>query len=168
MMKKLMTSGPLNPAIKPAIREAEKKTCWDIVRGDRVQVIVRHPEAGKQGIVQEMIRKQDRLIVTGVNMKPKRIAGNPEKGIKGTTVMKEQAIHYSNVNLVDPVTNVPTRIFCKVMPNGTKVRVSKASGAVIPKPEIMRRKPASAVVTKDCTLDDAVWEITYPHYQQEA
>ena len=168
MMKQLMKSGPLNPKTKPSIREAEKKTRWDIVRGDRVQVIGKHPEAGKQGIVQEMIRKQDRIIVTGVNMKPKRIAGIPEKGIKGTTVMKEQAVHYSNVNLVDPVTNVPTRIVRKIMPDGTKVRVSKASGAVIPKPEITRRKPANAIVTKDCTLDDAVWEITYPQHQQTA
>ena len=163
-----MKSGPTsNRIVKPAIREAEKKTRWDIVRGDRVQVIARkHPEFGKQGIVKEMIRKQDRLIITGVNLKPKRIAGNPEKGIKGTTVMREQAIHYSNVNLIDPLTNVPTRVFRKILDDGTKVRVSKVSGAVIPKPEVTRRKPPNAVVTKDCTLDADVWEITYPHYQQ--
>lgn len=152
---------------KPALRDAAKMTHWDIVRGDRVQVVSkRHPEVGKQGVVQEMIRQQNRLIVTGVNMKPKRIPGNPEKGIKGKTVMREQAIHYSNVNLVDPVTNAPTRIFRKVLADGSKVRVSKVSGAVIPKPVMTRRKPPNAVVTEDCTLDDAVWEISYPGYEQ--
>ena len=34
---------------KPQLREAEKKTKWNILRGDKVQVIGNHPERGKQG-----------------------------------------------------------------------------------------------------------------------
>lgn len=164
MMKQLMKSGPSKKIITPQIREAEKKTRWNIVRGDKVQVIGKHPEAGKQGIVKEMIRKQDRVIIEGINMKPRRIPGNPDKGIKGTTILRERTLHYSNINLVDPVTNNPTRVFRKFLEDGSKVRVSKASGAVIPKPEVMRRKPANSIVTQDCTLEDAVWEVTYKHY----
>jgi hypothetical protein len=38
---------------KPQIREAEKKTKWDIFRGGKVQQVVvgHHPENGKQGIL---------------------------------------------------------------------------------------------------------------------
>jgi large subunit ribosomal protein L24 len=165
MMKALMKSGPTKPIIKPAAREAESKTRWNIVRGDRVQIIGRHPESGKQGIVREMIRSQDRVVVEGINLKAKRIGGTPERGIKGRTVMREQAVHYSNVSLVDPVTNTPTRIVRKILEDGTKVRVAKGSGAIIPKPEVRRKSAPNSFVSKDCTLDDAVWEITYPHYK---
>ena len=34
---------------KPQLREAAKKTKWNILRGDKVQVIGNHPERGKQG-----------------------------------------------------------------------------------------------------------------------
>jgi hypothetical protein len=34
---------------KPQLREAAKKTSWNILRGDKVQVIGNHPERGKQG-----------------------------------------------------------------------------------------------------------------------
>lgn len=162
MMKELMKSG--NPRIpKPALREAAKKTKWNIVRGDKVEVIGNHPESGKQGIVKQVIRKQDRVIVEGVNLGPRRLSGNPDLGIKGTTVMKERAMHYSNVNLVCPLTNKPTRVGRKILEDGTKVRISKRSGAIIPKPETLkvRRKPKSAIVTRDDTLDKEVWEVTY-------
>jgi len=73
-------------------------------------------------------------------------------------------MHYSNVNLVDPVTGLPTRVGRKVLEDGTKVRVAKKSGALIPRPEILlqRRRPKSATVTGSCTSGaDDVWEITY-------
>jgi large subunit ribosomal protein L24 len=50
------------------------------------------------------------------------------------------------------------------MEDGTKVRVAKKSGAIIPRPAILqqRKRPQSVVVTDSCTSDaDAVWEITY-------
>lgn len=54
---------------KPQLREAAKKSQWNIVRGDKVQVIGRnHPERGKQGIVKKILRDLDRVIVDGVNM----------------------------------------------------------------------------------------------------
>ena len=42
-------------------REAAKKKRWNILRGDKVQVIGRHPESGKQGIVMEVLRKKGLL-----------------------------------------------------------------------------------------------------------
>mmetsp|Transcript_1007 Transcript_1007/g.2390 ORF Transcript_1007/g.2390 Transcript_1007/m.2390 type:complete len:171 (-) Transcript_1007:85-597(-) len=148
---------------KPAIREAAKKTRWNIVRGDKVQVIGGHPERGKQGTVLTVIRKQDRIIVEGVNMGKKMIKGDKDRGIPGSIIMKERSMHYSNVNLVDPIQNVPTRVYRQVLENGEKVRISKRSGAIIPKPEIlkMRRRPVNSIVTESDTLDEDVWAITY-------
>jgi large subunit ribosomal protein L24 len=188
MMKHLMKSGPTHKITKPAEREAEQKTRWNIVRGDKVQVIrSTHPEYGKQGVVSKVLRKQDRLIIDGIHIGPHRISGNPERGIAGQTVWKERSLPASQVALVDPITNRPTRIIYKTIlkevddattstnsPSDVttpkkmvsiKVRVSKRSGAIIPKPEILKiRRNVQSFVTPDCTPDDAVWETTYiPH-----
>mmetsp|Transcript_9403 Transcript_9403/g.21646 ORF Transcript_9403/g.21646 Transcript_9403/m.21646 type:complete len:179 (-) Transcript_9403:269-805(-) len=163
IMKQLMKSG--NPKIKkPQIREAEKKSRWSIVRGDKVQVVDRnHPEFGKQGIVKKVLRDRDRVIVEGVNEGPHRIKGNAERGIKGMTVMNERSIHYSNVNLVDPVSNKPTRVLRKYLDDGTKVRVSKSSGAIIPRPDVLtiRKRPVNSIITSSDTSEADAWEETY-------
>ena len=166
VMKHLMqTAFPKRKEIKPQIREAAKKTKWNILRGDTVQVVERkHPEFGKQGIVTLVDRKRDRVVVEGVNTAPKHIKPNPDQGRLGRTVVRERSMHYSNVNLVDPVTGLPTRVGRKILEDGSKVRVAKKSGAIIPRPEILlqRRRPQSLSVTESCTSDaDAVWEITY-------
>eukprot|EP00553_Chaetoceros_curvisetus_P009130 CAMPEP_0204614140 /NCGR_PEP_ID=MMETSP0717-20131115/1944_1 /ASSEMBLY_ACC=CAM_ASM_000666 /TAXON_ID=230516 /ORGANISM="Chaetoceros curvisetus" /LENGTH=118 /DNA_ID=CAMNT_0051626741 /DNA_START=1 /DNA_END=357 /DNA_ORIENTATION=- len=113
---------PQRKQIKPALQEAAKKKRWNILRGDTVQVIDRkHPEYGKQGIVQTVDRKRDRVIVDGVNVAPKHQKPDPDRGLSGRTIMKERSIHYSNVNLVDPVTGLPTRVSRKTLDDGTKV-----------------------------------------------
>lgn len=149
---------------KPQLREAAKKTQWNIVRGDTVQVIGRnHPERGKQGIIKKVLRDLDRVIVEGVNMGPRSIKGDKDRGIPGKVIQLERTMHYSNVQLVDPIQGVPTRIFKKILPSGEKVRISKKSGAIIPKPDVlkMRKKPVSSVVTESCTSEDDTWESTY-------
>lgn len=152
---------------KPQLREAAKKNRWDILRGDKVQVIGKHPESGKQGIIMEVLRDKDRVIVEGVNMGPKQIKGDKDRGIQGRTIMKERTIHYSNVNLVDPVQGVPTRVFRKILDSGEKVRIAKKSGAIIPRPEIlrMRRRPINSQVTESCTAEEDAWEISYAGYE---
>ena len=154
--------------MKPAVREAQKKTKWNILRGDTVQVIGKHPESGKQGIVLEVNRSNDRVKVEGINLAKKIIRGDPERGVKPRTVEVEKTIHYSNVSLIDPVTSVPTRVLRRYLEDGTKVRVSKKSGAVIPRPEILsvRRRPVSQVVTDKDTTDKDVWASTYVPYEQ--
>ncbi len=149
---------------KPQLKEAAKKSKWNIVRGDKVQVIGRnHPERGKQGIIKKVLREVDRVIVEGVNMGPRSIKGDKDKGVPGKVIQLERTMHYSNVQLVDPIQGVPTRIYKKILPSGEKVRISKKSGAIIPKPDLltMRRKPISSVVTESCTSEDDAWESTY-------
>lgn len=149
--------------LKPQLLEAAKKHKFNIVRGDKVQVIGNHPERGKQGIVEKILRDKDRVIVQGVNLGPMRIKGNPDRGIKGGTLQVPRTIHYSNVNLVDPVTGKPTRVTRKILEDGSKVRVAKKSGAIIPRPETLtvRKRAVSSIVTESDTLDEDVWELTY-------
>jgi len=146
-------------------KESTNNRKWNIVRGDRVQVVGNHAEAGKQGIVLQVLRSVDRVLVEGVNVASKNIKGDPDRGIKGRTIQQERTIPYANVNLVDPVTNQPTRVYRKVLPeDGTKVRVSKRSGAIIPRPDVLqfRKRPFNNVVTESDTANEQdVWEITY-------
>lgn len=138
---------------------------WNIVRGDTVQVIDRkHPEFGKQGRVQVVIREKMRVIVENVNLAPRRIPADPMKGSKAETVMMERSIHYSNLNLVDPVTGFPTKITHSYLEDGTKVRISKRSGAIIPKPQVWKQPQICNLIESedsDTTNATDVWAMTY-------
>jgi large subunit ribosomal protein L24 len=149
--------------LKPTTLHIPKR--WNIVRGDTVQVIDRkHPEYKKQGTVLAVLRDKNRVIVQDLNLGPKRIKGDAEKGIKGQTIMVERSIHYSNVNLVDPVTGFPTKISYSFLDDGTKVRISKRSGAIIPKPDILKQMSVKSSITSEDsdTLEEAdVWGRSY-------
>lgn len=97
-------------------------------------------------------------------MAPRRIKADPQKGTKGETVMMARSIHYSNLNLVDPVTGFPTKITYSYV-DGTKVRISKRSGAIIPKPEVWKQAKAMenliASEDSDTIKDGDVWATTY-------
>ena len=149
--------GPKKPKRLP------NRTRWNVLRGDKVQVVGHHPEKGKQGIVLQVFRDRDRVLVEGVNFGTKNIKGNPERGIQGRTIQRERTIPYSNVNLVDPVTGQPTRVTRQYLDDGSKVRVAKKSGAVIPRPDILtfRKRPVNNIVTESDTLEEAVWQVTY-------
>ena len=100
-----------------------------IRKGDRV-VVITGSDRGKQGEVLQVLPKENRAVVQGVNIakhhtKPRGM--NQQGGI----VEKEATIHLSNLALIDPKTDKPTRIGFKVLENGAKVRVARQSGNVI-------------------------------------
>ena len=73
-------------------------------------------------------------MVQGVNLKFITV-DDEEMQRRKKVVQKEFPIHVSNVNLVDPETGRATRVSTGYLEDGTKVRIAKKSGAVIPKPE---------------------------------
>ncbi|MBS4749760.1 50S ribosomal protein L24 [Granulicatella sp. zg-ZJ] len=98
--------------------------------GDKVKVLT-GKDKGKEGVVTKAFPKKDRVLVEGVNIVKKHqkpTQANPNGGI----VEKEAPIHVSNVMLIDPATNQPTRVGYKVV-DGKKVRVSKKTGEAIDK-----------------------------------
>lgn len=58
----------------------------------------------------------------------------------GRSYLSPGPIHYSNVNLVDPSINKPTRVAIRFTDDGEKVRVSKKTGTIIPKPEVLKER----------------------------
>jgi large subunit ribosomal protein L24 len=98
------------------------------------QVIVRAgKDRGKKGRVLSVVPDKNRVVVEGVNLIKRHTRPNPQKNIKGGIVEREAAIHASNVMVVDPDTNEPTRVGKKVLSDGTRVRIGRKSGAVIDK-----------------------------------
>ena len=96
--------------------------------GDKVKVIA-GKDKGKEGVVVKTIAAKDRVVVEGVNIVKKHQKPNnqyPQGGI----VELEAPIHVSNVQLLDPSTNEPTKIGYKVE-DGKKVRFAKKSGTTL-------------------------------------
>ena len=100
-----------------------------IKKGDRVQVLSGR-DRGQRGEVLAVMPKEDRALVQGINMvkrhqKPRGL--NAPGGIQE----KEAPIHLSNLALIDPASDKPTRVGFKTLEDGKKVRVAKRSGEVI-------------------------------------
>jgi large subunit ribosomal protein L24 len=85
---------------------------------------------GKQGKVLEVLVKQERAIVEGVNIISRHTKPNA-KHPQGGIIKKEAPIHISNLMLVDPASGKPTRIGRRENESGKLVRYSKKSGEEI-------------------------------------
>ena len=96
--------------------------------GDKVRVIA-GKDKGKEGTIKELFVKDNRVIVVGINMIKKH--QKPSNAYpQGGMLDKEAPINASNVMLIDPSNNEPTRVGYSVV-DGKKVRVSKKSGQAI-------------------------------------
>jgi len=100
-----------------------------IRKGDTVQVLAGR-DKGKRGEVLSISPTETRAFVQGVNM-VKRHTKPQGMGKPGGIVEKEGPIHLSNLALLDPKGDKPTRVGFKVLDDGKKVRFAKASGEVI-------------------------------------
>jgi large subunit ribosomal protein L24 len=84
-------------------------------------------DRGKTGRVLEVLVKEQRAIVEGVNMVSKHTKPNAKRP-QGGIEKKEASIHISNLNVVDPKSGKPTRIGRKLNAKDVLVRYSKKSG----------------------------------------
>jgi len=100
-----------------------------IKKGDTVFVNAGENK-GQQGRVLEVIRKDKRAIVEGINLVSKHTKPNA-KSPQGGIIKKEASVHVSNLMLVDPSTGKATRIGRKPNDKGALVRYSKKSGEEI-------------------------------------
>ncbi len=103
-----------------------------IRKNDTVEVIS-GKDKGKRGRVIEVLPKVERVRVEGVNKIKRHTKPNPQKNVKGGIVERENPLHISNVALIDPKSDKPTRVGIKTLPNGSRVRVSKRSGLQLDK-----------------------------------
>jgi large subunit ribosomal protein L24 len=100
-----------------------------IRKGDTV-VVISGAEKGRRGEVLRVFPRADRALVQGVKVATKH---TKPKGMAqpGGIVEEEAAIHLSNLMLIDPKSEKPTKVGFRVLDDGRKVRVAKATGDVI-------------------------------------
>jgi large subunit ribosomal protein L24 len=102
-----------------------------VTTGDTVKV-VRGDDKGHVGKVIRVYRKTGRVVVEGANIvKRHRKARSPED--QGGIVDFPAPIHASNVMLLDPKNDAPTRTRRRIDTDGTKERLSVKSGEAIPR-----------------------------------
>jgi large subunit ribosomal protein L24 len=113
-------------------------------KDDTVEVLT-GDDRGTRGKVVRVMRAKNKVVVEGVNrvyrhLKPSR--NNPQGG----RLSKEMPVNVSNVALIDPTTNKPTRVAVKYREDGSKVLVAKKSGTVLrtlaekPNPKFAKKK----------------------------
>jgi large subunit ribosomal protein L24 len=89
-----------------------------IRKGDKV-VVLAGKDKGRTGTVTQVMPKEDKALVAGINMVKRH-----------QRQTKEAPVHLSNLGVADPKDGKPTRVGFSVI-DGKKVRVAKRSGATI-------------------------------------
>ena len=98
-----------------------------VKKGDKV-VVITGRDKGKSGEIVKVLREENRVIVQGVNVAQRHQKQSMQQ--EGGIVQKELTIHVSNVALIDPKTEKPTRVGYK-MDGERKVRVARRSGEAL-------------------------------------
>lgn len=100
------------------------------LRPDDMVIVTKGRDRGKTGRVQQIFPKEGKILVEGVNVAMRHT--KPTQGIRqGGIIQKEMPVRMSNVMLICPSTNEPTRVGYTRLADGTKARVSKKSGEII-------------------------------------
>lgn len=98
--------------------------------GDEVEVIAGN-DRGLRGEITRVIPRENRVVVQGINLVKKHAKPRPSGGrtpTQGGIIEFEAPINASNVMLICPQTDVPTRIGVRRDDEGQRVRFSKRSG----------------------------------------
>jgi large subunit ribosomal protein L24 len=102
-------------------------------KNDRVKVISGN-HRGKEGKILKIFRDKKRVIVEGVNI-IKRHTRPTQKNPQGGITQKEAPIHISNIMLIDPKSNEPSRIGMQIITDDSgkrkRMRYGKKSGEII-------------------------------------
>ncbi|MCX7835391.1 MAG: 50S ribosomal protein L24 [bacterium] len=101
------------------------------VRKNDMVLVIAGNDAGKRGRVLKVFPKKGTVIVEGVRFIKRHTKPN-QKLPNGGIIEREAPISISNVMVIDPQTNQPTRVgHRRIEENGKKrsVRVSKKSGS---------------------------------------
>jgi large subunit ribosomal protein L24 len=105
------------------------------IRTDDQVILTAGKDAGKTGRVVRTDPKKSRVYVEGLNMIKRherpRSSGDLKNAQAGGIVEKEGPIHVSNVMLLDPKGNKPTRVGVRRDEGGKRIRYAKASGTAI-------------------------------------
>ncbi|MBN9454050.1 MAG: 50S ribosomal protein L24 [Bosea sp.] len=99
-----------------------------IKKGDKV-VVLAGRDKGKSGEVLQVLPKDGRAVVRGVNLVKRHTKQSAQS--EGGIISKEATIDLSNIAVADPKDGKATRVGFKVLDDGRKVRFAKRSGDLI-------------------------------------
>jgi large subunit ribosomal protein L24 len=107
----------------------ERKRSKLRIRRDDQVVVIGGKDRGKTGRVLRVDREKERVYVEGINIvkrhqRPTALNPNAQAGV----IEREGPVHVSNVALLDPKDNRPTRLGMTVTADGKRARVAKRSG----------------------------------------
>ena len=91
-------------------------------------ILIAGADKGHRGKILKIDGEADKIIVEGAAKVWKHVRQS-QKNPQGGRLSKEMPISVSNVMLLDPSTGKPTRIGVRFLPDGSKERFAKASGA---------------------------------------
>ena len=97
------------------------------VRRDDQVLVISGKDRGKTGKVLRVDPKAERVFVEGLNIVKRHQKPRPGTTDPGGVVEKEGPIHISNVMLIDPQDNKPTRVGV-IREDGKRFRVAKRTG----------------------------------------
>jgi large subunit ribosomal protein L24 len=100
-----------------------------VVKNDHV-IVISGNYKGKKGKVLKVFPKDNRVIVEGVNF-IKRHTRPTQKNQQGGIIEKEAPIRASNVMVICPKCDTPTRLGRKTLENKKHVRVCKSCGEML-------------------------------------
>ena len=89
-------------------------------------VVITGKYKGKTGKVVKTNQSKEQVIVEKINMVTRHVRKTPRA--PGNKVKKEAPLHISNVMLLCPKTNKPSRIGYRLLKDGKKERYAKVSG----------------------------------------
>jgi large subunit ribosomal protein L24 len=105
------------------------------IRKDDNVVVIAGKEKGKTGRVLRTEPGRSRLYVEGLNMVKRhtrpRSVKDTQKAQASGIIEKEGPIHISNVMLLEPTDNKPTRVGMRAGDDGDRVRYAKRTGKAI-------------------------------------
>jgi large subunit ribosomal protein L24 len=102
------------------------------VRRDDMVKVISGKDRGKTGRVLRVDPKRQRVYVEGLNVqkrhqRPRTLRDTQRAGEVGGVIEREGPIHASNVMLLDPQTNEPTRVGVR-REDGRRKRIARRSG----------------------------------------
>ena len=100
------------------------------IRKDDIVEVLTGDDKGKRGRVLRVNRAAGKLVVEGVNKVYKHLKPS-RRNAQGGRLSKDMPVQMSNVALIDPQTNKPTRLGIRYTADGTKELYAKRSGARI-------------------------------------
>uniref|UniRef100_A0A8B9ZIY4 Large ribosomal subunit protein uL24m n=1 Tax=Anas platyrhynchos TaxID=8839 RepID=A0A8B9ZIY4_ANAPL len=130
---------------------------WKVFRGDTVQVLA-GKDAGRQGLVTQVVRARNWVVVEGLNTHYRYI--NRMAKFSSTYIASEAPLLLSQVALVDPEDRKPTEVQWRYTEEGERVRVSLRTGRILPLP--LRQRRDGVTGPKDTSVEDVLEKTFLP------